>query len=310
MSHDTEAKTKTIDRDAVAAFWERERAALPERNRACIARRATDAAGRVAIVVTCMDERNTHIDEALGFAPGEAEVYASGGGKIDADTFDAAYGPMLAEAAAQGRPASVFLVPHECSHADHLGCAAFANDKEAQRTFFTSLKAALKERHPAVPVHVMAMCTTTHKMRGIDHDEDAALDGALGANAAFDMTCDDVNHAGHGIYVGAAYRAWVPERNAYFHLSAFNPALAGNIGIALTVMEHHSDVDLSTTPIVVQVDYPRFADATRAAAARANMDRALDALMADAAFRAKLDAGALKMVKTETDVATWEGKVL
>lgn len=309
-----ETAEKTIDREAVDAFWEHERAALLSRNLACVARKLVSAnasPARETFVVTCMDERNTHIDEALGLHPGDAEIYASGGGKIDVETFDAVFGEAIDKAVAEGRPASVFLVPHECSHADHLGCAAFANDKEAQRAFFTELKAGLKKRFPSVPVHVLAMCTSTHDFRPIDTDDhDEHLQPTLDANAGFDLEASDANHAGHGIYVGSAYRAWVQGRNSYFHLSAHNPSLAGNIGIALAVMEHHSDVDLAGKPIVLHADYPRYPDAARTAAAKDNMDKAFAELEADPAFAAKRDAGQLKVVRTMTDTETWKGSIL
>lgn len=314
MHANAHAKEKIVDRQAHAEFWEQELAAFPVRNRLCVGRRMRHAGSSPkgeTIVVTCMDERNTHVDEALGIAPGAAELFASGGGKIDLPAFDAAYGRRIAAAEAAGKTVSIFLVPHECSHDPNLGCAAFANDTEAQRAFFTDLKKALKERYANVAVHVLALCTTKHTVRQIDTDaHDDGLHAALAANADFGMTAEDVAHAGHGIYIGDAYRAWVPKRNTYFNLSAFNPALAGNVGIALTVMEHHSEVDLATTPVIVHVDYPRYADAGRTDAARANIDKALAELGANPAFKGRLDAGELKIVRTETDVATWEGSLV
>lgn len=309
--HATHATEKTVNREAIAAFLERELADMPARNRACRVVRIANAPGHESIIVTCMDERNTHVDEALGFAPGEADVYASGGGKLDAATFDAVAGAKIEAAAADGRPVSVFLVPHECSHDANLGCAAFANDTEAQRKFFTELKGAIKAKYPAAGVHVMAFCTTTHKLRTIDVDaNDARLRAAIEANEAFDRKADDVNHAGHGIYVGDAYRAWVPERNRYFRLSASNPNLKGNLEIALTVMQHHSDVDLSTTPVVLHVDYPLHADETRTVAARNNIDAHLAGLLTDPEVRARLDDGTMRLVRSNTDMGTWAGEML
>ncbi|HTM68527.1 MAG TPA: hypothetical protein VL426_04460 [Candidatus Binatia bacterium] len=313
--HATHQKTeKTIDRQAIASFWAHERAALLSRNLSCVARRLVSSAkapSRETFVVTCMDERNTHIDEALGLHPGDAEIYASGGGKIEAKTFEQVFRPAIDAALAKGRPVSIFLVPHECSHAEHLGCAAFANDREAQKVFFTDLKRALKERFPSVPVHVIAMCTTTHDFRAIDTDDhDDGLHAVLAANAKFDLEATDANHAGHGIYVGSAYRAWVQGRNAYFHLSAHNPSLAGNIEIALTVMEHHSDVDLAGKPIVLHADYPQYAEPARTAAAKENMDKAFAELKENPAFKSKFDAGLLKIVRSETDMETWKGSLV
>ncbi len=310
--HAANPTEKTVNLDAIAAFWQQEAAGFEDRNRVCAARRAeSDAATGEKIVVTCMDERNTHLDEALGFAPGEAQTYASGGGKIDLATFEAAFGARIDAAASQGLPVSVFLVPHECSHDAGLGCAAFANDTEAQKAFFTAFKAALKDRFPSAAVHVAALCTTTHKLREIDTDAaDEALRSALEHNATHVHVAEDVQHAGHGIYVGDAYRAWVPKRNAYFNLSAANPSIAGNAAIALTVMEHHSAVDLSTKPVVIHVDYPRYADAAKTETARTNIDAAVAEILGSAAFNERAGRGLLKIVKTETDVATWQGRLL
>jgi hypothetical protein len=312
-----ETKEKKLDRERYAAFWMQEVATLPVRNVTCAARRFIPADGvgeRECIVVTCMDERNTHIDEALGFAPGEAEVYASGGGKIDIGTFNALFGERIDTATSWGdfgRPVSVFLTPHECSHDAALGCAAFGNDIEAQKTFFTTLKKELKERFPKAAVHVMALCTTTHKLREIDVDDgDAALASARAANAALNLHADDVAHAGHGIYIGDAYRAWVPARNAYFRLSAENPSLAGNAAIALTVMEHHSEVNLEEKPVVIHADYPRYANRAKSDSARNNINAALNGFLSQPAVAERIARGALQVVKTETEMSSWKGKLL
>lgn len=273
-----------------------------------IARRQAD---RENIVVTCMDERAAHIDEALGLLPGEAHVYASGGGKIDAQTFQSLFGEKISACEKSEKTASVFLVPHECSHDPHLGCAAFGNDTEAQKTFFTELKRDIVARHPKANVHVMAMCTTTHDLREIDvQDEDKQLPSLRVANENFEPKFEDVQHAGYGIYVGDAYRAWIPGRNTYFRLSAENPNLAGNAEIALTVMQHHSDVDLTAKPIVLQIDYPLYADESRTETAKQNIDAQMTAFLALPAVKAKMNAEAFKIVKTETHIETWNGKVL
>lgn len=308
--HPTHVAEKTIDLDAIASFWERERAALPERNRICVAQRVTnDARGKI-IVVTCMDERNTYIEQALGFVPGYAEVYASGGGKVSTETFHAIYGDGISAAIAGGKLVSIFLVPHECSHDDRLGCAAFANDKEAQRAFFTDLKKNLSERYPNAEVHVSAFCTTTHNLRDIDVENTELYTTVRDENTKFENRAEDVAHAGHGIYVGDAYRAWVPERNNYFRLSSQSSSIDGDALIALTVMEHHSDVDLSITPTVLHIDYPTYTDAARTDAARANMDARLETFLSNPDVVVRLASGRLKVVKTETDIATWQGNLL
>jgi hypothetical protein len=262
-------------------------------------------------VVTCMDERNAFADEALGLGPGAARIYASGGGRIDVPTFKAAFGAALSEASSRGEAATVFLLPHECSHDPGLGCAAFSNDTDAQREFFTALRSELKAAFPGAFVHVLSMCTTTHRLRPIAADEgDARLADALAANAALDLRAQDAAHAGHGIYVGDAYRAWVPARNAYFRLSALNPAIKDNAKIALAVMRHHSEVDLSSTPIVLHVDHPRYDDADRTAAAARNIDAHVAALLADPEVLPLATNGAFRIVRTATDMGTWAGAVL
>lgn len=314
----SETAVRTVDRQAIERFWLRESARMLNRNAALSAayRAARQEiserrASREHFVVTCMDERAAHIEEALGLLPGQPHVYASGGGKIDPGTFRALFGGRIAACEKEGKTAHVFLVPHECSHDERLGCAAFSNDTEAQKDFFTELKHAILERHPKAYVHVIAMCTTVHCLREIHvHDEDDHLPHLRASNGSFRPQFEDVQHAGYGIYVGDAYRAWVPGRNAYFRLSAENPDLAGNAGIALTVMQHHSDVDLASKPVILHADYPIYADAARTDAARRNMGEQLGAFLEDPAVREKMMAGTLRMVQTETDTETWEGKLL
>ncbi|MEK9152755.1 MAG: hypothetical protein AAB692_05300 [Patescibacteria group bacterium] len=308
MPHQEHTATK-IDPAIRARFWEAERSRLLERNAALAAEYAAKKteidlrrATQEKILITCMDERNTHIEESLGFLPGEARVFASGGGKADLAAFVRVFGELIVNARRAGAKVSVFLVPHECSHDAALGCAAFGNDTEAQRQFFTALKSDILRAFPNVSAHVMAFCTTTHKLREIDcHEADAFLGQVQDANAEFDRRSEDTSHAGHGIYVGDAYRAWVPERNRYFRLSPLNPALEGNITIALTVMVHHSEVNLDETPAMLHIDYPRYADTELAVAAREHIDRSI------APFVGRAD---LHVVKTETDVETWQGRML
>ncbi|MBI4457366.1 hypothetical protein HY633_00180 [Candidatus Uhrbacteria bacterium] len=305
--HDHAAKT--ADPKLNERFWKEEREYLAARNRTAAARFASAAAEiarrrdkSVKILVTCMDERNTHVEEALGLLPGEADVFASGGGKTDFAAIERIFGSRISSAVAAGKPVSIFLTPHECSHDANLGCAAFGNDTAAQKQFFTALKNDIVRAFPSVVTHVMALCTTTHKLREIDcHDAAECLIAVRGANAFFDRHAKDVGHAGYGIYVGDAYRAWVGDRNRYFRLSSLNPSLEGNIGIALTVMEHHSDVDLAATPAVLHIDYPRHQDDDLSAAVRENIDRAT------APFLNRSD---LHVIKTETDVANWQGRML
>ncbi len=318
MHHEEALKEKIVDTEARERFWERERRELLERNRAFagtfaerraeLARRRAD---RQCIVLTCMDERDTNVHEALGLIPGEAESYASGGGKLDAAGFERLYGDRIARAEREGRDVAIYLTPHECSDGGHLGCAAFKNDTEAQRDFFSGLKDAIIARHPKAKVHILAFDTSTTRLRRVDADvSDAALEPMLEKNEKADGRAKDAAHAGYGIYVGDAYRAWAPGRNTYFHLSAENPNLKSDADIAFAVMEHHSDVDLSTKPMVLHVDYPKYDDAGRTASAASNIDRQLAEIMGDPAVRERLAKNALRVVKTSTDMGTWKGEVI
>lgn len=302
------------------AFFEREKRELAERNARLAERHAAKAearaerqAARTAVVVTCMDERDFAVEEALGLLPGEASVYASGGGKIDAASFERLHGAALDEAAKAGRKSTVYLTPHECVEDGHLGCAAFANDTEAQKTFFTALKGEIEAKHPDADVHVLAFDTATDLLRPVAaKEEDASLAPMLEKNAAGKASHEEKQHAGYGIYIGDAYRAWAEDRNRWFRLSAGNPSIAGNAEIALTVMGHHSDVDLSDKPVVVQVDYPTYEDAARTAEAAANIDAQMEAFLASPAVAKKVEEEGMtiKVVKSRTDMTSWKGEIL
>ncbi len=304
--------------EAKRAFFERESTDLIERNRTLAGRHAAEAEARterryerLTIISTCMDERAFGVEEAYGLLPGEAEVYASGGGKIDAGKFGQLYGKMIEGALQERKTVEVYLTPHECREGAHLGCAAFKNDTEAQKAFFGELKLSLEAGYPGINVHVLAIDTSTDHLRRVDvHPQDEALEPMLEVNEKNGVEYGDAGHAGYGIYVGDAYRAWVPERNAYFRLSAMNPDIAGNADIALTVMGAHSNVDLSEKPIILQIDYPIYEDAARTEAARRNIDAQLQAFLAGEAAKEKLAAGDLRVVKTETDMRSWNGKIV
>jgi hypothetical protein len=157
----------------------------------------------------------------------------------------------------------------------------------------------------------MALCTTVHGLRDIHlHEQDDHLPSLKAANRAFRPSFEDVQHAGYGIYVGDAYRAWAPGRNSYFRLSAGNPDLAGNAGIALTVMQHHSDVDLSAKPVVLHIDYPKYADVGKTSAARENIDAHMADFLGNPSVRERIGAETLKVMRTQTDTETWKGSLL
>jgi len=319
MTNEGNSNREPIDLAAIEEFWRRESAEMLERNRALAAAhrgRAAELARRRAscetIIAGCMDERTAFTKEALGLLPGEALVYASGGGKIEAAIFDRLFGPRLKEAAAAGKDSAVYFVTHKCADDPHKGCAAFANDVQAQVGYFTSLKRQLMETYPRTRTHVLMLDTTAYGLEAVDIDEDDArcarvLSAGGGLN---DFRARETGHAGHGIYIGDAYRAWVNEHNKYFRLSAMNPDIAGNVGIALNVMGHHSCVDLATTPVVIHVDLPRYAERAASDAAAANIGSALERILDMPAVREKIEEGSLQIVRTETDAENWQGKLL
>lgn len=304
--------------EAKEAFFDRELTGLVERNSELSERHGADLEAivernheRQVIILTCMDERDFGVEEAYGLLPGEAEVYASGGGKLDAAGFERMYGAMLDAAERAGKDIEIYMTPHECSDGRHLGCAAFGNDTGAQKDFFGQLKAELAAKRPNAKIHVLAFDTSTDHLRRVDADaSDAALEPMLEANEKKPGRYEDTGHQGYGIYIGDAYRAWVPDRNRYFRLSAMNPDISGNADIALTVMDHHSGVDLSDKTITVHVDYPSYEDAERTEAAKANIDAQVQAFLASPAAKEKSDKGDLKIVKTRTDMKNWKGELV
>ncbi|MDD5252269.1 MAG: hypothetical protein PHT12_06650 [Patescibacteria group bacterium] len=304
--------------DAIAKFWKQELAALSERNRKLaaehitkteeIARRQTK---RTNIVFTCMDERTALVEDALGLIPGEALVHASGGARLNIESFERIFGGALAEAEKSGRAAAVYLVTHEAANEPDKGCAAFSNDVPAQTAYFTALKEEIGKRHPATYVHVIMLDSTAYGLKPISVDErDEAGAAAIKNGGALKFHAAETAHAGYGIYIGDCYRAWVPEHNLYFRLTALNPDLAGDVGIALKVMGHHSTVDLSSKPIVMHADYPRYEDAEKTDAAWLNIDGALEKILADDQVKAGLSGGSMRLIKSQTDARTWQGEIV
>ncbi len=299
-------------------FWNKEMTALVERNQELSRAHEAQAeqiaerqAKRLTILVTCMDERDFNAEEGFGLLPGEAEVFASGGGKIGAEDFKRLYGAAMEAAAKAGKEIEVYFAPHECSDGGHLGCAAFKNDTEAQKAFFSGLKEEVLRMRPEVKAHVLAYDTSTSHLRRVDADaNDPTLEPMMNANEQGGQRWEDAQHAGYGVYVGDAYRAWVENRNAYFRLAAMDAALAGDAGIAVTVMEHHSDVDLSDKPIIFHVDYPKYEDAERTVAAETNINGQIETFLATPRAKELLESGDLKIVRTSTDMKTWKGEML
>jgi carbonic anhydrase len=291
---------------------------LTERNRR-LAQRFTAAketvadrlAKRAVFATTCMDERTQTVEEALGLLPGEGYVYGSGGAKLELDHFARLYANDLKAAADKGVSAVVFLVTHLCGTGAEFGCAAFKNDVPAQLAYLKPLREAYKAAYPEFKVHLLMHDTLNDRLEAIVADEsDPDLAAVLETNRAIAIDRSGNHaHAGYGVYIGDAYRAWVDEYNAYFRLAADNPNLAGNLGIAFAVMQHHSTVDLSDKPIMVHVDYPIYGDdAERTERARINIDEGIKEALRAEEIAELLAGDRIRVVKTETDMATWEGK--
>lgn len=316
MSHADHQEKRPVDRAAQEAFFAAELHRLSEKNAELAEKRASAAAeiarrqaARRACVMTCMDERCIHVEEALGLLPGEADVYGSGGGRLDMKSFNKLFAPQLQAAAATGALPVVYLVTHFCSAGADLGCAAFKNDIPAQTAFFDAFKKEILAAHPNFVVHVLLHDTAADHLQVHNADErDAALTAILKASAALAPTRPGLAHAGYGVYLGDTYRAWNDGYNRYFSLAAENPELVGNLGIAFAVMAHHSQVDLIKTPIIVHVDYPLYEDAGRTKRLHEKLEENLkEALRAPEAAQLLSD-GQIKIVRTETDVKTWKGR--
>lgn len=297
------------DRDT---FFEEEKKALIRRNSALseahldskeeMERRRTSSR---SLVVTCMDERNTFVEESLGLLPGEALTLGSGGGRITADEVEGLYGDWLRDA-----PLSVvYLVMHECVEDPSAGCAAFSSDVLAQEVYFTALRDELLDRFPASAVHVVSYDTSTGKLRAVETDpRDESIGPIIETSPERGARWADKGHAGHGVYVGVAYRAWTDARNTYFFVSPGTQTLAADIGIAAQVMLHHSAVDLSSTPMVLHIDYPA-PDGVVDGSARKVMDAMLDPII-ERLSSPDAVGDALRVVRTATDPVTWKGEIV
>ena len=302
--------------DKLTQFWQEERTALLQRNLDGAAyfegkipevrRRLTR---RNSIAVTCMDERNALFENALQLLPGEAEIYGSAGGRITAETFNDLFGETVNNAARARRQAAIYLVTHESVGHPELGCAAFENDVAAQVAYFTALRQELLKRYPLAFVHALMFDTATGRIAAVQLDErDDRLAAIIsGEYNLLDHPPAELAHAGYGIYVGNAYRAWVNRDNAYFRLSARNPNLDQDIRVALKVMTHHSTVDLSSKPIVLHLDYPIYPDAQMTGKCRRNMEEKAEGLLKDPALHALKELGQLKVMRTETEMESWRG---
>lgn len=298
------------------SFWNSERLEIVERN----TRSAADLerqlpeirhrqAKRLNIVATCMDERTAFVEEALGLIPGEAEVYGSGGGRIDPDLFTKLYGETIRTAQEAAHKVTVSLVTHECAGHPDLGCAAFKNDVSEQVTYFTELKRELSGTFPKIFIHVLMLDTSSNHLMPIDLDEsDDHLADWLADQVNRDKRQpEELAHAAYGIYVGDAYRAWVNRDNQYFRVSCQNPNLSDDIGVALNVMQHHSTVDLTTKPIILHLDYPIYENPVRSGKCRRNIESHVEKLFSRTELAKMKEAGNLRIMRTETEMNSWRG---
>jgi carbonic anhydrase len=320
MDHHDHQQDTERDLAAHDEFFAAEMRRLAERNAAI----STELAGlkeqmaerrekRRAFVACCMDERCAKVEEALGMLPGEGFVYGSGGARVPMPTFSK-FAAELEAAHQKGAEPVVYLTTHKCGAGADLGCAAFQNDVPAQIAYFNQLKKDILAAYPDFKVHVIMHDTQHDRLEEIDLDErDLAIRNLLDENARLRENLaarDEMAHGAHGIYIGHNYRAWHDEYNRYFRLDGHNPDLHGNLGIALSVMQHHSKVDLAKKPIVLHVDLPKYDDAERTAAARAELERQVEEAMAHPEAARLIAEGQIRVVRTETHADTWEGQPL
>lgn len=279
-----------------------------DRHENALAVRGGTAVRDQGIIVACMDERNTWTEEALGLAPHRVFRFASGGGKIGAADFVRLFTGALASLPPTGR--RVFLMTHEVVGRPDLGCAAFKNDMAEQERYFKALRRELSARLPGTAIHALSLDTSTLAVRPIETDDgDGEYGDRLRAGIPAGSAAPEVQgHAARGIYVGEAYRAWVTERNTFFHVSAIAPSLSGDLDIALSVILHHSDAVLDEEhPLVLHIDYPSGNGTIGIADA---VDKTVDAFLESPELRDLRDRGLLAVIKTSTDVGTWSAQLL
>ncbi|MFH1047945.1 MAG: hypothetical protein V1738_06615 [Patescibacteria group bacterium] len=293
-------------------FFVNECRELTERNEQAVQKRSADVDdrgdGRRHVVLACMDERCTNTEEALGLQSSAVRRIATGGGKISPEDFMSLLGLTAGPLAGKGD--TLYLSTHEVIGRPELGCAAFKNDIAAQERFFLDLKAKLTPSLPEAFIHVLSMDTSTSELRVISPDErDTRFTDLVARGGQPHPRLADEAHAGYGIYVGEAYRAWSAARNAYFHISASAPSLAGDLDIAIGVILHHSTVDLSDKTIVLQIDEPTSWNGFPAGAAE-RLSSTIESFLAKPDVAELLANGTIRIVRTTTDLDTHEGKVI
>ncbi len=287
------------------AFFKAEVKSLSTRNEAA-ASNMGQLPDKRPVVVVCMDERCTLTEEALGLIPYQVLRLATDGGRITADQFMNILGQDLNSS---GMGNKVYLVTHEVRDRIDLGCAAFKNSIDSQKKYFWDLKNELSQRLPDARIHVVSMDTTTGGICAIDIDQrDDEFQIFSERGGAPRLKCKDENHAGYGIYVGEAYRAWNWTRNAYFHISAVSPSLESDLNVALGIITMRSDVDLSDKPVVLHLDAPR--GTSKSGLTSALAQGPLKSFLRQASVRKMTENDELKIVRTVTNLETWRGKMV
>ncbi|MFH2062949.1 MAG: hypothetical protein ABIJ46_02225 [bacterium] len=304
---------KGFDSAAAKAFLSKEFGQLTATNRRAAEARSISASrrdvGRTPLVVVCMDERNPLTEDGLGLDPTLVVRFASGGGKVAAGDFLRLHAPLLADG---GRKAVIYLCTHWVQGEPENGCAAFQCDEPAQTQYFTALRQALAAELPEAWIHALSYDTATGALYGIELDlRDETFVALVGQGSRpLAMPREEHAHAGFGIYVGDFYRAWISGYNRYFHISAGAPSLRDDLDIALSVMLHHSTVDLSDKPIVLLLDRPtENADAATIERHRQAKDAVMEFLRSPE-VAPLVESGRLRLVELETDPTTWSGRIL
>ena len=297
-------------------FWKRERVEIGQRNVDCSTEHERNRpelrrrlVHRTALIVTCMDERCGLVENPLDLLPSEAIVMASAGGRISGEDFERLYGEKIRHSIQARRQAAVHLITHECVGHPDRGCAAFRGDVTAQKAYFAALQADLRERYPEAYVHTLMQDTGTNRLTAIDADRrDDHLSRVLtGERNLLETPAADLGHAGYGLYVGDAYRAWVREANRFLRLSALDPNLPDDLRLGITVLTEHSSADFSLRPLVIQVDNPIYPEAKLSGACRRNIEAAMAEISAEPDVRKMISDGRIRVIKTETEMGSQRG---
>lgn len=268
---------------------------------------------------TCMDERDTFASEATGEPLGSMELFASPGGKVSSETLVRLYAKQIAEARTQGKELNLWLMPHTCGADGHSGCAAFKTDEKAQIDYFSKLADELRSMPAFADVNIRTAFydTDTHALSAFHGTELPVSSPAVAkilqtekGKASVEAKGDwDRAHSGNRIYIGNAPRAWTARRNAAYHLSPGmeREELLDGIALAVKVIKSHSHVDLSATPIVIQLDQDQTGNGLEMSDADLVARLNASANLSDPNQKIALDE--IMIVRTQTNQETWEGDI-